>query len=78
MDTTTSAIATGVVVTVGRWAQGNGVEAKTVIGAGIFAIILSLIDSGQPKLAANFGMLVLVAALFRYTIPIAKKLGYTK
>lgn len=75
MDATTSAVLTGTVVTVGRWSQGKGLEAKVVIGAGVFAIGLSAIASGQPEFAGKLGALVLVGALLTYGIPIAKALN---
>jgi hypothetical protein len=78
MDATTSAVTTGLVVTVGRWSQGKGMEARVAIGAGILAVILSVIENGHPDLAGKFGTLILVSALMAYMVPIAKKLGYSK
>lgn len=75
MDATTAAVLTGTVVTVGRWSQGKGLEAKVVIGAGVFAIGLSAIAGSQPAFAGQFGALVLVGALLTYGIPIAKALN---
>lgn len=76
MDATTSAVATGVVVTVGRWTEGKGLEAKVVIGAGFYAIVLSVIADSQPDFAGKIAVLVLVTALLIYMIPIGKALGY--
>lgn len=76
MDATTSAVATGVIVTVGRWTQGKGLEAKVVIGAGFYAITLSVIASSQPDFAGKVAALVLVTALLIYMVPISKALGY--
>lgn len=76
MDATTTAVTTGLVVTVGRWTQGKGLEANVVIGAGVFAIGLSAISNSQPEFASKVGMLVLVSALLIYTVPITKSLGF--
>lgn len=77
MDAATGAITTGVVVTVGRWTQGKGLEASVVIGAGVYAIFLSSIAESQPQFAGQVASLVLVTALLLYVQPIAKSLGYT-
>lgn len=77
MDAASGAITTGVVVTVGRWTQGKGLEARVVIGAGVYAIILSSIAGSQPDFAGKIAVLVLVTALLIYAQPIAKSLGYT-
>lgn len=75
MDASTSAVLTGTVVTVGRWSQGKGLEAKVVIGAGVLAIGLSALASSNADFAGKFGTLILVGALFTYAVPIAKALG---
>ena len=69
MDSTTAVVTTGVIVTVGRWTEGKGLEANVVIGAAIYALFLSAIGSSQPKFAGQMATLTLVGALFR-SIPI--------
>ena len=78
MNTTTSVVATGLVVSAGRWSQGKGVDIKTFIGVGVLAIFLAIIGEGNAKLAQQFGALILVAAVLIYAIPISKGLrgGY--
>lgn len=76
MDAITAATTTAVIVIVGRWTQGKGLEAKIVIGAGFYAIMLSVIESSQPDFAGKIAALVLVTALLLYMIPITKALGY--
>lgn len=79
MDTTTSVVATAVVVTAGQWAKNNkGPNIKVVVGGMVLAVILSAMSQGNEKLAQQFAMLVLVAALLTYAIPITKKLGFSK
>jgi hypothetical protein len=75
MDATTAGVTTMAVVTVGRWSQGKGLEAKVVIGAGFYAVFLSVIENSQPKFAGQVAALVLVTALLIYMVPIAKSLG---
>ena len=77
MDTTTAVVAAVVIVTVGQWAEKNGsVSIKLVVGMMVLAIMLSMLDSANPKLAKQFAVLVLVGAAFTYTLPIADKLGF--
>lgn len=78
MDTTTSALLTGVVVTAGRYAQDKPLDAKVALGAGFLAIGLAVLGQINPKLAQSFGTLILVASLLNYAIPISKKAGFTK
>ena len=78
IDTTTSAVATATIATVGTWAEGKGVNMKTVVGGAVLAIFLALISAANDQLGRQFAVLILVAALMRYAVPISKKLGYTK
>lgn len=75
MDTTTSVVATGVVVTAGRWSQDKDIPFRIFIGFGFLAIFLAVMASGNQKLAEQFGALILVAACMTYAVPIGKKLG---
>jgi hypothetical protein len=76
MSTTNTVVLTGVVVALGRWAQGKPVEFRMAIGALVLALFLAAMDDASPKLASQFGALVLVTALLIYAVPIAQKLGY--
>ncbi len=79
MDTTTAAFATAVVVTAGQWAkEGKGPSIKVVVGMLFLAYFLSIMSAGNPKIASQFAVLILVGALITYTIPITKKLGLAK
>lgn len=79
MDTTTSVVATGIVVFTGQWAKKNeGPSIKLVVGGTVLAVILSAMSQANEKLASQFATLILVAALLTYVIPISKKLGYSK
>jgi len=77
MDTTTSVVAAVVIVTAGQWAEEDGtVSIKLVVGMMVLAIMLSMLDSANEKLAKQFATLILVGAAFTYTLPISEKLGF--
>lgn len=79
MDTTTAAVATGVTVTVGQWAEkGEGPKIKVIVGMLVLAYALSILAAGNEKLANQFATLILIGVFFRYAIPITKKLGFSK
>lgn len=78
MNTTTSAVASGVIVAFGTWAQEKPLTIKIAIGTGGVALILSLMSQANEKLAQKFGMLILLAAAFAYLPAIVKKLGLSK
>lgn len=78
MDTTTSVITTGIVVTVGRWSQEKELNMKMFIGFGALAIFLSVMQAGNEKLASQFAALILVSAVLIYGVAIGKKLGGLK
>lgn len=78
MNTTTSAVASGVIVAFGTWAQEKPLTIKIAIGTGGVALILSLMSQANEELAQKFGMLILLAAAFAYLPAIVKKLGLSK
>lgn len=75
LSTTNAAVLTGATVTVGKWAAGETLDIKTVVGATFLAIGLSVMDEVAPELASKFAMLVVVIALFAYLPAIAWKAG---
>jgi len=76
MDNTTAAVTTVMVVTAGRWADGKGLEARVVVGGGVYMIMLSVISSSEPKFAGQIATLVLVGALLTYAVPLFEKMGF--
>lgn len=66
MNVVTTAIGTGAIVMAGRWAEGKGVELKIAIGATTLAIFLSILESANEQFAGQVGLMILIAALFRY------------
>lgn len=78
MDTSTSALLTGVIVVAGQWASGKGVTARVVVGACFLAIILTVLSEANEKLAKQFGILILVTATLTYGVSVTDKMGLTK
>ena len=79
MDTTTSVVATSVIVVTGQWAKNNkGPSIKLVVGGMVLAVMLSIMSNGNEKLASQFGTAILGGAALTYVIPISKKLGFSK
>lgn len=78
MNTTNSVVGAGIVVTAGRWSEGKGIDLRVVIGVTVLALGLSFVSGANEKLAQSFGTLILVAALMRYTIPIAAGVGLSR
>lgn len=79
LDTTTAAVATGVIVTVGQWAKKDeGPKIKVIVGMLFLAYFLSILAASNEKLASQFAVLILTGVIFVYAIPITKKLGFTK
>lgn len=74
MNTTNAAVGTGALVVIGRWAEGNGLEVKVVVGVVGLAVLLALLPDA---IAGPFAALIVVASLFRYLPAIvgATKLG---
>lgn len=79
MDTTTTTVLSFIIVTVGQWSKKDGkISLKLVVGMMVLTLMLSALDSANEKLAKQFAALILVTVLLTYTIPITKKLGFTK
>lgn len=76
MDTTTSAVLSGVVVVGGQWSEGKGINAHSLLGAGFLAIGLSVLASINDELSRGFALLVLVGVLLRYGLSITKAMGF--
>jgi predicted MFS family arabinose efflux permease len=73
MNTTSLIVLTGLVVVVGRWAQGKNFDSKVVIGAVIVIIFLFVAQEFVPEVATPLAALALVAALLTYAVPIFGK-----
>jgi hypothetical protein len=74
MNTTAAVVLTGAIVTLGQWLKDRKVTMKIWIGVAILALMLSLLSEADPKLASQFGALVLVGAFLLYMPDIANAL----
>lgn len=75
MSPGTAALATGIVVVLGRWADGKELSMKILVGAVMLAIFLTIMAESNQKLASEFGMLILVGALLVNGQPLFKQLA---
>lgn len=78
MNPTSAAVGTGLIVTAGRWSEGQGIELRVVVGTTIVAVALSLLGEANAKFAGQFGLLLFIVALMRYGVPIADGVGLLK
>lgn len=78
MDTTSSVVLTGVIVTTGQWAKGKGITPRILLGLGFVAISLAVISQINDDLARGFALLIVLLALMMYGVPIAQKMGFAK
>lgn len=73
MNTTTSVVATGVIVTVGQLSSGQSTSISTIVGAAGAAIGLTLLPD---QIAEPLAVVILMVAGFTYLPAIAFKLGF--
>lgn len=72
MNTTNAAVGTGVIVTLGKWANDEPLNVGIVIGSAVFAVALAVLP--EP-LDQRFALLVVVIAGLHYGPVIAMKTG---
>jgi hypothetical protein len=70
MNPVTSVFLSGGVVALGHVVQGKSIPMRVFVGTGILAVGLSALAEGNAKFASQFGLLVLVGAIFMYAIPL--------
>lgn len=75
MDTSTSMLLTGLVVTGGQIAKGNGISIKIIVAVLFLAMVLSVMGDANSELSKKFGLLILVVAVFAYGPAIIKGTG---
>jgi len=78
MSTTTNMVATAGIVTVGTWAKDKDIEARTIFGAAVVALILAFVHGANEDFANKFSLLILVSAAFMYLPAVWKKSGLNK
>ena len=78
MSPISTGLATGVVVIGGNWAQGKGLGLDKLAAALFYTVMLVGLSAVNENFASQVALLVLVAAMIAYTIPIVKGLGLAK
>jgi hypothetical protein len=78
MDPASITLLAGSVVVIGRWVNGDSVNARVVIGIVGSALAITLISEASPQLGRAFAALVLVAVVFKYALPILQKVRLAK
>lgn len=78
MNTTSAAVLCGLIVTLGRWARGKTLDVKLVVSILFIAIVLAILSEVDSKLARQFGLLIVVAAVFTYGPDVVSKAGLTR
>lgn len=78
MNTTSAVLLTGAIVVAGKWSDDKPLDVKLAIGILGLAIGLAIMNETNAELAGKFATLVVVAAVFMYGPPVAKKAGLIK
>jgi hypothetical protein len=75
VNTTSSLMLTGGIVTLGRWAEGKPLSMRVVLGAGFVALMLAGVSNADKEFGRKFALLILVIALYAYGPPILTRSG---
>lgn len=75
MRSSTIMLLAALFVMLGRWSQGKTFDAKVIVGGLFAALIISMMDSADPKLARGFAWLFFVSAALTYLDPILQGVG---
>jgi uncharacterized membrane protein YjjB (DUF3815 family) len=78
MNATSSLVLTGGIVTLGQWVEGRPLSVRVVVGVTFAAIALSVLGNFDADVANKMALLILVAAVFRYGVPIVQKAGLAR
>lgn len=78
MNPVTVALATGVLVVLGKWSREQEPNIDNAIGVAGVAVGLAILDQIDGKLGRAFGVLILVSVAVVHLPEIAKKAGLVK
>lgn len=73
-----AALFVGALTYLGRAARNEPMTIKTVVGVGGLALMLSLIEQADKKLAQQFGLLIIVGTLLAHWQVIVNATGLNK
>lgn len=54
------------VVALGRWARGEKLDMRVILGLAFIALTIAVLQEGNPKFAGNMAALILVGAVAVY------------
>lgn len=74
MSPAPAAMLTMVIVLIGRWSQKKPLDVRVVVGGTVLLLMLATMNETSPKLAKQFSLLIMLAALFTYGTDIFTKL----
>lgn len=77
MNPLAAALTTGALVVAGKWSQDKVPDLTNAIGIAGIAIGLSVIQSGNKKLAEAFGWVIVLSMTVIYLPPIVRGAGLT-
>lgn len=77
MNADTTIVLSSLIVVAGKWAKGEKLEMRIVVGGAVAAIFLTVLSEANPKFGQTMSLAVLVGATVAYGPDIAKKLGYS-
>jgi hypothetical protein len=75
MNPVVAAVVAGAIIVAGKWSKGKSPSVDNAVGVAGIAIMLSLIETGNAKLANSFAWLILVSLSVVYIPSIVKAAG---
>jgi hypothetical protein len=76
MNPVTTALTTGVLVILGKWARGQTPNVDNAIGVAGIAICLAVLEQIDERLGKAFGVLILVSVATVHLPEIVKAAGF--
>jgi len=75
MNPVVTAVVAGAIIVAGKWAKGKSPTVDNAVGIGGIAIILSLLEQANKRLATAFAWLILLSLTIAYLPDIVKGAG---
>lgn len=74
----TSAVMTGGIVATANLVEHHSLSFRQLAGTGIYVILLAMMNEANSDLAAKFGLVVMITAVFLYAPKIISAMGLNK